>query len=51
MTHAVRIKGGKATYNNRYVQTHRLQTEKAAGFPVYEKVPPHCLHTVPVQRS
>ena len=39
MTHAVRIKGGRASYANRYVETHRLQTEKAAGFPIYEKVP------------
>jgi carotenoid 9,10(9',10')-cleavage dioxygenase 1 len=38
MTHAVRIKDGKASYNNRYVETHRLQAEKAAGFPLYEKV-------------
>lgn len=38
MTHAVRIKAGKASYANRYVETHRLQTEKAAGFPLYEKI-------------
>lgn len=44
MTHAVRIKGGRASYANRYVETHRLQTEKAAGFPIYEKVPQWCLH-------
>lgn len=38
MTHAVRIKDGNASYANRYVDTHRLQAEKAAGFPLYEKV-------------
>lgn len=38
MTHAVRIKGGKASYANRFVNTNRLQAEKAAGFPIYEKV-------------
>lgn len=38
MTHTVRIKDGRASYNNRYVETNRLQAEKKAGFPIYQKV-------------
>jgi carotenoid cleavage dioxygenase len=38
MTHAVRIKNGKASYGNRYIETHRLKTEKKAGFPIYDKI-------------
>lgn len=41
MAHAVRIRGGnKASYANRYIQTHRLQGERAAGFPYFQKVLP-----------
>jgi carotenoid cleavage dioxygenase-like enzyme len=38
MVHACRIKGGKVSYCNRFMQTHRLAKEKAAGRPVYAKV-------------
>jgi carotenoid 9,10(9',10')-cleavage dioxygenase 1 len=37
MVHAVRIKGGQPTYANRYVQTARLQAERAAGHALYAK--------------
>lgn len=41
MAHAVRIRGGnKASYANRYIQTYRLQRERAAGFPYFQKVLP-----------
>jgi hypothetical protein len=38
MVHAVRLKGGKASYANRYIHTHRLQQELAAQRPLYTKV-------------
>ena len=41
MMHVVRIKDGKATYCNRFVDTLRLQHEKAAGHPVSIKVGSH----------
>ena len=44
MMHVVRIKDGKASYCNRFVDTIRLQMEKAAGYPVKIKVgQPACL--------
>ena len=38
MMHVVRIKNGQASYCNRFVDTVRLQQEKAAGHPVSLKV-------------
>ena len=38
MVHAVRIKGGAASYANRLVKTHRLANEKEHGFAMYQKV-------------
>ena len=38
MMHVVRIKDGKASYCNRFVDTIHLQMEKAAGYPVKIKV-------------
>ena len=38
MLHAVRIKGGKASYSNTYVKTAKLQAERRAGFPLALKV-------------
>ena len=38
MLHGVRIKGGKAAFCNRYVQTSKLQQEQAAGRSVFVKV-------------
>ncbi len=38
MTHAVRIKNGKASYGNRFIETERLKQEKKAGFPLFDKV-------------
>lgn len=38
MVHACRIKGGKASYSNRLVKTHRLQREVKQGFPLYLRV-------------
>ena len=38
MVHACRIKGGKASYRNRLVQTHRLKREVKQGFPLYLRV-------------
>ncbi|KAK9816287.1 hypothetical protein WJX74_006374 [Apatococcus lobatus] len=38
MMHVVRIKDGKASYCNRFVNTLRLQQEKAAGHPVSIKI-------------
>ena len=38
MVHACRIKGGKASYSNRLVQTHRLKREVKQGFPLYLRV-------------
>jgi hypothetical protein len=35
--HAVRIKDGKASYANRFVQTSRLRQERAAGWPLFLK--------------
>ena len=44
MMHVVRIKDGTASYCNRFVDTIRLQMEKAAGYPVKIKVgQPACL--------
>jgi carotenoid cleavage dioxygenase-like enzyme len=40
MVHAVRIKDGKASYVNRYVDTARLRQEKEAGYPQFIKVRP-----------
>jgi carotenoid cleavage dioxygenase len=37
MVHATRIKDGKASYCNHFVQTHKLKEEKKAGFPIYAK--------------
>eukprot|EP00878_Enallax_costatus_P010867 GHUV01011347.1.p2 GENE.GHUV01011347.1~~GHUV01011347.1.p2 ORF type:complete len:199 (+),score=59.97 GHUV01011347.1:2000-2596(+) len=37
MVHATRIKDGKASYGNHFVQTHKLREEQKAGFPVYAK--------------
>ena len=41
MVHACRIKGGKASYSNHLVKTHRLQRELKQGFPLYLKVHAH----------
>ena len=38
MIHGVRIKAGKAHYCNHYVQTAKLQEEKAAGRPLHLKL-------------
>lgn len=38
MTHTVRIKDGKCSYANNYVETSRLKQERAAGFPLFEKI-------------
>ncbi|CAM9593356.1 unnamed protein product [Phaeothamnion confervicola] len=38
MVHAVRIRNGVAMYSNKYVNTLRLQTEEAAGRPLYIKI-------------
>ena len=38
MVHAVRMKGGKASYSNRLVQTHRRKRERKRGFPLYLRV-------------
>ena len=38
MVHAVRMKGGKASYSNHLVQTHRLKRELKMGFPLYLRV-------------
>jgi carotenoid cleavage dioxygenase len=37
MVHAVRLRGGKASYNNRFVQTARLRQEKACGYEAFAK--------------
>ena len=34
MLHAVRIKGGQASYSNTYVNTAKLQAERRAGHPL-----------------
>ncbi len=49
MVHACRIKGGKASYSNRLVQTHRLKREVKQGFPLYLRVRPSpaCLSLLP----
>ncbi len=45
MLHAVRIKAGKASYSNAYVQTSLLKQEKKAGKPLKLQVcPPVKLH-------
>ncbi|QDZ22021.1 carotenoid cleavage dioxygenase [Chloropicon primus] len=38
MVHGVRIKGGKASYANRYVDTARLSQEKAYGRAAFAKI-------------
>ncbi len=35
MLHAVRIKDGKASYSNAYVQTSKYKQEKKAGRPLF----------------
>lgn len=35
MTHVVRIKGGRASYCNRWVQTARLAQEDKAGWAIF----------------
>ena len=37
MLHAVRIRGGSASYSNSYVETSRLRKERAAGRPLFSK--------------
>lgn len=41
MLHACRIKDGKVTYCNRYLETFKLAQEAAVGFPTFSKVLPH----------
>ncbi|KAG1673746.1 hypothetical protein FOA52_002315 [Chlamydomonas sp. UWO 241] len=38
MLHATRIKGGKATYSNKWIETSRLRQEQAAGDPLFLKL-------------
>ena len=38
MIYACRIKNGKVSFSNRYVDTNRLRQEKAAGHPLGLKV-------------
>ncbi len=38
MLHAVRIKDGKASFSNTYVQTSRLKQERRAGHPLFMTV-------------
>jgi carotenoid cleavage dioxygenase len=38
MAHAVRVKGGKASYSNRYVETNRRALERQAGYAVFGKI-------------
>ncbi|KAG2490110.1 hypothetical protein HYH03_011416 [Edaphochlamys debaryana] len=38
MIHAVRIRNGKASYCNRYIETDRLKQERAAGRPLFIKL-------------
>ena len=38
MVHAVRLKNGKVSYSNRWVETSRLQQERDAGKPLFGKV-------------
>lgn len=38
MIYACRIKDGKVSFSNRYVDTNRLKQEKAAGHPLGLKV-------------
>lgn len=38
MVHATRIKGGKASYCNHWVRTHKLKEEQRVGLPLYAKV-------------
>lgn len=38
MIYACRIKNGKVSFSNRYVDTNRLKQEKAAGHPLGLKV-------------
>lgn len=42
MIYACRIKSGKVSFSNRYVDTNRLRQEKAAGHPLGLKV--ICMH-------
>ena len=42
MIYACRMKNGKVSFSNRYVDTNRLRQEKAAGHPLGLKV---ILHT------
>ncbi|KAG2454857.1 hypothetical protein HYH02_000688 [Chlamydomonas schloesseri] len=38
MLHGVRLKGGKASYANKYVDTERLLQERAAGGPLFPRL-------------
>jgi carotenoid cleavage dioxygenase-like enzyme len=38
MVHACRIKDGRASYCNRWVETSRLQQERSAGWPMFGKL-------------
>lgn len=38
MLHACRIRGGKVSYSNLLVKTHKLLCEQKAGAPVFSKV-------------
>lgn len=38
MVHACRIKDGKVSYCNRFVQTSKLAQEKKVGKPIFAKV-------------
>lgn len=38
MVHATRIKDGKASFCNHFVQTHKLKEEQRVKFPIYAKV-------------
>ena len=38
MVHVCRLKDGKVSYSNRWVETSRLQQEEQAGKPLFGKV-------------
>jgi len=51
MVHAFRLEGGRASYRNRWVRTHKWQAEKAAGRPLLPEYPKPTLQGLAIRNT